>query len=124
MKDINKAQRYLCSAKEILLEKATSDDGIYNDRKLVKMAGKKAYLGVLTALNAVFEIKKQDSKSFDCYEQELSVIDQNMLTHLHAAYDTIFLSMSYDGNLSVAVSNAGIGIAEKIIGWAEQKIKA
>ncbi|SEJ09595.1 hypothetical protein SAMN05216327_10641 [Dyadobacter sp. SG02] len=124
MKDIKKARRYLGNAKAILLEKATNEDGSYDDRKYVKMAGKKAYAAVLASLDAVLGTHKKDSISIDCYEKERSAIDQNMLAYFDAAYDTLALAMGYDGNLSVGVSNAGIGVAEKIVGWAEQKTKA
>lgn len=124
MKDVNEARRYLSNAKEILREKAAKEDGFYKDRKYVKMAGHTAYSGVLVALDAVFGKKTEGRKSVDWYKQELSVLDKKMLSTFMAAYDTLHLAMSYDGNLSAAVSREGIDLAEKLINWAELKATA
>jgi len=43
MKHITEAHRYLDNAKEILSTKAQKEDGFYQDRKYVKMAGNTAY---------------------------------------------------------------------------------
>lgn len=124
MKDINEARRYLSNAKEILREKAIKEDGVYKDRKYVKMAGHTAYVGVLEALDVVFGNKRKGRKSVDWYKEELANIDRKVLTNFLVAYDVLHLSMSYDGNLSAAVSKEGIEVAEKIIEWAEQKTAA
>lgn len=124
MKDINEARRYLSNAKEILSEKAIKEDGVYKDRKYVKMAGHTAYVGVLEALDVVFGNKKKGRKSVDWYKGELASIDKKMLTLFVVAYDVLHLSMSYDGVLSAAVTKEGIDVAEKIINWAEQKAAA
>lgn len=124
MKDINEARRYLSNAKEILREKAVKEDGVYKDRKYVKMAGHTAYVGVLEALDVVFGNKRKGRKSVDWYKEELANIDRKVLTNFLVAYDVLHLSMSYDGNLSAAVSKEGIEVAEKIIEWAEQKTAA
>lgn len=121
---MNEARRYLSNAKEILREKAVKEDGVYKDRKYVKMAGHTAYVGVLEALDVVFGNKKRGRKSVDWYEEELANIDRKVLTNFLVAYDVLHLSMSYDGNLSAAVSKEGIEVAEKIISWAEQKATA
>ncbi|MGN7888752.1 DUF5618 family protein [Dyadobacter sp. 22481] len=124
MKDINEARRYLSNAKEILREKAVKEDGVYKDRKYVKIAGHTAYVGVLEALDVVFGNKRKGRKSVDWYKEELANIDRKVLTNFLVAYDVLHLSMSYDGNLSAAVSKEGIEVAEKIIEWAEQKTAA
>jgi hypothetical protein len=124
MKDINEARRYLSNAKEILSEKAAKEDGVYKDRKYVKMAGHTAYSGVLVALDAVFGNKKKGRKSVDWYKEELANTDRKVLSNFLIAYDILHLSMSYDGILSAAVSKEGLEIAEKIIDWAEQKAAA
>lgn len=124
MKDIHEARRYLSNAKEILREKAMKEDGFYKDRKYVKMAGHTAYSGVLVALDAVFGNKKKGRKSVDWYKEELSGIDKKMLSTFMVAYDTLHLAMSYDGNLSAAVSREGLELAERIINRAEQKAQA
>lgn len=124
MKNMNEARRYLSNAKEILREKAVKEDGVYKDRKYVKMAGHTAYVGVLEALDVVFGNKKKGRKSVDWYKEELANIDRKALTNFLVAYDVLHLSMSYDGNLSAAVSKEGLEVAEKIIEWAEQKTAA
>jgi hypothetical protein len=124
MKDINEARRYLSNAKDILREKAVKEDGVYKDRKYVKMAGHTAYVGVLEALDVVFGNKKKGRKSVDWYKEELANVDKKVLSNFLIAYDVLHLSMSYDGVLSAAVSKEGLDIAEKIIDWAEQKAAA
>ncbi|MBO9612162.1 MAG: DUF5618 family protein [Dyadobacter sp.] len=124
MKNMNEARRYLLNAKEILREKAVKEDGYYKDRKYVKMAGHTAYVGVLEALDVVFGNKKKGRKSIEWYQEELASVDKKMLNLFGIAYDTLHLAMSYDGNLSAAISKEGLEIAEKIIDWAEQKTAA
>lgn len=124
MKNMNEARRYLSNAKEILREKAIKQDEVYQDRKYVKMAGHTAYVGVLEALDVVFGNKKKGRKSVDWYKEELSAVDKKMLSLFAAAYDTLHLAMSYDGNTLVSVSRGGLDVAEKIIDWAEQKATA
>lgn len=124
MKNLIEARRYLSNAKEILREKAVKEDGVYKDRKYVKMAGHTAYVGVLEALDVVFGNKKKGRKSVDWYKEELANIDRKVLSNFLIAYDTLHLAMSYDGNLSAAISKEGLDIAEKIIDWAEQKAAA
>ncbi|KAA0991694.1 DUF5618 family protein [Dyadobacter aurulentus] len=124
MKDIIEAKRYLSNAKEILRDKAIKENGLYRDRKYVKMAGHTAYAGVLVALDSILGGKKKGRKSVDWYKEELSIRDKKILGAFLAAYDTLHLSMSYDGNLSANVSKEGLDLAEQIINWAEQKAQA
>ncbi|MCE7071325.1 MULTISPECIES: DUF5618 family protein [Dyadobacter] len=125
MKDITEAKRYISNAKEILREKAIKENGVYKDRKYVKMAGHTAYAGVLVALDSVLgEKKTKTRKSVEWYQKELSTTDKKILSYFLAAYDTLHLSMSYDGNLSAGVSTEGLQLAEKIIDWAERKTQA
>jgi len=121
---IDEARRYLSKAKQILSEKAVKEYGLYKDRKYVKMAGHTAYVGVLEALDVVLRKKAKGRKSVDWYKEELSLIDKKMLSLFVAAYDTLQLAMSYDGNLLAGVSGEGLDAAEKIIDWAEQKTAA
>jgi len=67
---------------------------------------------------------KKGRKSVDWYKEELSGLDKKMLSTFIVAYDTLHLAMSYDGNLSAAVSREGLDLAERIINWAEQKAQA
>lgn len=124
MKNMNEARRYLLNAKEILREKAVKEDDEYQDKKYVKMAGHTAYIGVLEALDVVFGNKKKGRKTVEWYKEELSAVDKKMLSLFVAAYNTLHLAMSYDGNTLVSVSRGGLDAAEKIINWAEQKTAA
>ena len=124
MKDITEAKRYLSNAKEILREKAVKEDGLYKDRKYVKMAGHTAYVGVLVALDSVLGDKKKGRKSVDWYKEELAKRDKKILNAFVVAYDTLHLTMSYDGNLSATISKEGLDLAEQIINWAEQRAVA
>jgi hypothetical protein len=124
MKDIIEAKRYLSNAKEILREKGQKENGFYQDRKYVKMAGHTAYTGVLVALDGILGNKKKGRKSVDWYKEELSSRDKKILSTFLAAYDILHLSMSYDGVLSANVSKEGLDLAEQIINWAEQKAQA
>lgn len=124
MKEINKAKRHIENAKDILSEKARKENGYYQDRKYVKMAGHLAYSGVLIALDAILGNKKKDRKSVDWYKEKLEILDQDILAPFLACYDTLHLAMNYDGNISSEVSVAGLEDAEKIIAWAEQKATA
>ena len=121
MKHIAEAHRYLDNAKEILRDKAQKEDGAYKDRKYVKMAGHTAYSGVLVALDGLFGIKKKGRKSVLWYQEELGKMDKKILNNFNIVYDTLHLSMAYDGNLSVVISNEGLKQAEQIINWVEKK---
>ena len=121
MNHVAEAHRYLDNAKEILREKAQKEDGYYKDKKYVKMAGNTAYNGVLEALDGLFGIKKKGRKSVDWYQEELGKMDKKVLNAFNVVYNTLHLSMAYDGNLSVVIANEGLKQAETIINWVEAK---
>ena len=121
MKHIIEAHRYIDNAKEILREKAQKEDGYYKDKKYVKLAGHAAYSAVLVALDGLFGIKKKGRKSVEWYLEELGKMDKKTLSAFNVVYDTLHLSMAYDGNLSVKIANVGFEEAEKIINWVEAK---
>ena len=121
MKNIQEAHRYIDNAKEVLRDKAGKEESAYKDRKYVKMAGHAAYSGVLVALDGLFGIKKKGRKSVLWYQEELGKLDRKVLSTFNIVYDTLHLSMAYDGNLSVDIANVGLREAEKIINWVETK---
>ena len=121
MKSIQEARRYVDNAREILRDKARKEDGYYQDTKYVKMAGHTAYAGVLVALEDLLGKKGKGRKDVDWYKEHLAKLDRKVLTTFVAAYDTLHLSMSYDGNPSAAVATAGLQQAETIISWAENR---
>lgn len=119
---IQEARRYLGNAREILREKARKEDGYYQDTKYVKMAGHTAYAGVLVALDSFLGKKGKGRKDVDWYKQQLSPLDKKLLNAFVSAYDTLHLSMSYDGNPAASVATAGLSEAEKIINWVENRV--
>ena len=119
---IDDAKRYVINAKDILKDKAKKEDGYYQDTKYVKMAGHTAYAGVLVALDGLLGKKTKGRKSVEWYQKELASLDRKILTTFKSAYDTLHLSMSYDGNPSADVAVAGLKQAEQIIHWVELKM--
>ena len=118
---VQEAKRYLDNAKEILIEKAKKEDGFYQDKKYVKLAGHAAYTGVLVALDGLLGAKGKGRKSVEWYQNELSKVDRKALTTFNDAYDTLHLAMSYDGNRSAALSTTGLKLAESLISWVETR---
>ncbi len=121
METVQEANRYLDNARQILSEKANKENGLYQDRKYVKMAGHIAYSGVLLALDGVLGKKAKGRKNVEWYKSELTKVDKKMTSLFDAIYDTLHLSLAYDGNPSAKVAQAGLEDAEKIINWVGQK---
>lgn len=115
-------RRYVENARSILREKACKEEGCYQDTKYVRLAGHAAYSGVLLALDTVLGAKRKGRKSVEWYKEELGKIDKRVLTAFVAAYDTLHLSMSYDGNPDAEVAQAGLKRADQLIDWAEARI--
>ncbi len=121
MNHIAEARSYIDNAKQILKEKAHKEDGYYQDKKYVKMAGHTAYSAVLEALDGLFGLRKKGRKSVEWYQEELGKIDKKVLNAFNVVYNTLHLSMAYDGNPSVKICNEGLKEAETIINWVETK---
>lgn len=122
MDTIQEAKRYVDNARNLLSDKAQKDEGYYQDTKYVKMAGHTAYSGVLVALDGLFGKKKKGRKDVDWYKQQLAQMDRRVLNAFLSAYDTLHLSMGYDGNPSSEVAYAGLKDAETIINWVETRL--
>ena len=121
MKNIQEAHRYINNAKEILRDKAQKDEGYYQDKKYVKMAGHTAYTGVLVALDGFFGLKKKGRKSVEWYKEELGKVDKKISFAFSTAYTVLHLEMGYDGIPSAKVANIGFEEAEVIINWVATK---
>lgn len=122
MKDnLQEARRYLNNAREILKDKALKEGKFYKDKKYVKLAGHSAYCGVLIALDELLGNKGRGRKSIEWYKAELGKVDRKALTSLNAAYETLHLAMSYDGNSLADISKAGIELADSLINWVETR---
>ncbi|MCF0058364.1 DUF5618 family protein [Dyadobacter sp. CY356] len=123
MDSISEARRHIANAKEILSEKAKKEDGRYQDKKYVKMAGHTAYTGVLLALDILLGNKKKSTrKSVEWYRSELSNRDKKISGSFADVYDVLHLSMGYDGLSNAKIAAMGLQEAEKIISWVEQRL--
>lgn len=120
MDQIQEAKRYLANAREILSEKGRKEDGLYQETKYVKMAGHTAYAGVLVALDELLGKKTKGQKDVEWYKEQLAKLDKKLLHSFVAVYDTLHLSMSYDGNPMARSAIAGLDEAAKIIDWVER----
>ena len=116
---ISEAQRYVENARTTLRENGKLDTktGCYSDPKYVRAAGNYLWLGVLTALDAVFHVKKanDDRVDIDDYRSAVSKRDLKMLVWINNAYKTMHLSMNYDGNQDKGICDSGFRIANQII---------
>jgi len=113
------AMRYVQKARKIL-QKAGEEDSYYHDRKVVRRACGTAYSGSLIALDAWLKLKnvpeaEAQHKSIGYYRKNIGQIDLNLLDDVNGAYDTLYLSGHYDGNLHVPVIQIGFDIALDII---------
>lgn len=121
---IEEAYRYLNNAREILREKAGKEDGYYQDKKYVKMAGHTAYCGVLEALDSVLAPKQKGRLSVQWYQETLGDMDRSALRHFNSAYNYLHLLMGYDGDLNAKTAIVAFEEAEYLVKWAAQKLGA
>ncbi|GHU66672.1 hypothetical protein FACS189413_00070 [Bacteroidia bacterium] len=114
---MEEAERYLQNAKQILSEKAGKDGNYYSDPKYVKMAGHTAWVGVLLALDATFNVRKDKRKrvNIDDYTTAVAKVDKKFPRILHNAYETLHLVLGYDGNLNYKVVQGGLVAAKDVI---------
>lgn len=120
---IFEAKRHIDNAKAFLKNQAKNEEGLYQDRKNVKIAGHTAYTGILLALDELFAGKpKKTRKNVEWYQKELSGIDKKITSDFATAYEILHLSMGYDGIRSVKTAQLGIHEAERIISWVEQRL--
>ena len=124
---IKEAERYLDNAKQILTEKAIKDGAYYSDPKYVKMAGHTAWSGVLVALDAVTDVRKNIKKGarvdIKDYQNAVAKKDKKMPKQLQAAYETLHLYLGYDGNLRYAIVQDGLKQGKEIVSWAAKHYK-
>ncbi|MDR1545031.1 MAG: DUF5618 family protein [Prevotellaceae bacterium] len=124
---IKEAERYLLNAKQILSEKAEKDGDYYNDRKYVKMAGNTAWNGVLVALDAVLDVRKNLKKGqridIKDYQEAISKKDKKMSRALIGAYDSLHKSLGYDGNLRFKIVQDSLEQGQVLVSWASKHYK-
>ncbi|MDR0831001.1 MAG: DUF5618 family protein [Prevotellaceae bacterium] len=125
---IKEAMRYMSNAKEILSEKAEKDGDYYNDSKYVKMAGNTAWNGVLVALDAVLDVKKQLKRGqradFKDYQNAISRKDRKMTRPLLGAYESLHKALGYDGNPNYKIVQTSLDEGTKVITWAAKHYQA
>ena len=112
------AMRYIDNARATL-KLAGREDRNYLDEKYVHTACGTAYIGVLKALNKLFDIKhvpkKKGRKSIEYYQDRLSQMDKKLLNYLNNAYHSLHISGYYDGVTEIKVIEAGLENAILII---------
>jgi hypothetical protein len=124
MEIISEARRHIDNAKDFLSNNARKQDGLYQDRKYVKIAGHAAYTGVLLALNELLgEKNKKTPKSVEWYQYELSRVDKTLLSNFTTAYEILHIDMGYQGIKSADTASLGLKKAEKIIDWVETRLE-
>jgi hypothetical protein len=124
---IREAERYLDNAGQILSEKAEKEGNLYKDAKYVKMAGDTAWKGVLIALDAVLDVRKNLKKGqrpdFKDYQIALYKRNKKMSGYLLGAYESCHKAMGYDGNPLYKVVQAALEAAGIVVKWANSKYK-
>jgi hypothetical protein len=114
---IEEARRYVANAEEVI-QKANYDSDLkfYTDGKYVKMAGNTLWNGCLIALDAVLAVRNGKGRpSIEKYKEAAGKRDRKLLAAIVAGYNTMHLSMGYDGNVDRKVCNAGFDNANAII---------
>lgn len=114
---IEEARRYVTNAKKVI-EKANYDPELnrYSDGKYVKMAGNTLWNGCLIALDALFGISKRKGRpDIRKYKEKAAKRDKKLLAAIADGYNTMHLSMGYDGNKGKKVCDAGFEAASDII---------
>jgi len=114
---IDEARRYVANAENVI-KQANYDKElkIYTDGKYIKMAGNTLWSGCLVALDAVLGIRKGKGRpSIEKYKESAAQRDRKLLASIVAGYNTMHLSMGYDGNKDKKVCDAGFEAANEII---------
>ena len=114
---IEEARRYVANAEETI-QKADYDPElkIYMDNKYVKTAGNILWNGCLVALDAVLDVRKGKGRpSIEKYKDAAGKRDRKLLAAIVGGYDTMHLTMGYDGTRLKKVCDAGFEAANTII---------
>ena len=123
---IEEARRYVANARDTLRKngKLEEDGTAYGDRKYVRAAGNYLWLGVLIALDVVFNVSqgKRTRPDIKDYRDAVANRDKKLLTLVNIGYETIHLSMNYDGNQSKAVCDEGFRLTNDIIDRCERMV--
>jgi hypothetical protein len=112
------SMRYIDNARENL-KKAGKDGKFYLDEKYVHSACGIAYIGMIKALDFLFNIKqvpkKRGRKSIEYYQTELAKLDKKLLNNLNSGYRFLHLDGYYEGEKNIKGIEAGFESAISII---------
>ena len=114
---IDEARRYVANAQEII-QKSKYDPvtKLYLDKKYVRIAGDTLWKGCLIALDAVLNVRQGKGRpSIEKYKEAAAKRDGTLLKFINLGYNTLHLSMGYDGNKDKRVCDAGFANAKDII---------
>ena len=114
---IEEARRYVANAKNVI-KKANFDPelNIYTDGKYIKMVGNTLWNGCLIALDAALGISKGKGRpDIKKYKEAAAKRDKKLMAAIVAGYDTMHLSMGYDGAKGKKICDAGFEYANAII---------
>jgi len=114
---IDEARRYVANAEEVI-KKANYDPEMkrYTDSKYVKMAGNTLWNGCLIALDALFGISRRKGRpDIDKYKKAAGECDKKLLAFVVDGYNTMHLSMGYDGIKQKKICDTGFEVANEII---------
>jgi hypothetical protein len=112
------AMRYIENAEEDL-KLSGIEDKFYKDVKYVQSACGIAYVGMIKALDYLFDIKnipkKRGRKAIEYYKENLSKTDKKLLNHLNNAYTVLHLDGYYGGINKIKIIQEGFDSAISII---------
>lgn len=112
------AMQYIENAEETL-GKAGKDGKFYIDEKYIHTACGTAYIGMLKALDFLFDIKgvpkKKGRKSIEYYQNLVSKMDKKLLNNLNEAYYILHLDGYYGGIKGVKSIEMGFDYAISVI---------
>jgi hypothetical protein len=121
---IEESRRYVDNAEKTLRENGRYNSELkqYEDDKYVRAAGHYLWHSVLLALDAVFEVRKDRRTRVDIndYYDAIRKRDKKLLALVNNSYNTMHLSMDYDGNSRKKVCDAGFELANDIIDRCEK----
>ena len=116
---IEESRRYVDNARKALAENGRYNPELklYEDDKYVRAAGHYLWHAVLMALDAVFHVRadRRTRVDVDDYREAVRKRDKKLLALVNSSYNTMHLSMDYDGNARKNVCDDGFMLANDII---------
>ena len=116
---IKEARRYVDNAEKTLRENGRYNQELkqYEDDKYVRAAGHYLWHSVLLALDAVFHVRadRRTRVNVNDYYEAIRKRDKKLLALVYSGYNTMHLSMDYDGNSRKSICDDGFALANDII---------